>query len=297
GRTWREIRYAEHGAVGVLAFEFYNGAMSTAQCRRLLSAYRWARQRPTRILLLLGGEDFWSNGIHLNVIEAAADPAAESWRNILAMNALVREIILTDDRLTIAALQGNAGAGGVMLALAADQVWARQEVVLNPHYQGMGGLYGSEYWTYLLPRRVGGALTEELTESLLPLGTARALRIGLIDGALPGPVAVFRAQALAAAQALAESAEYSVLLADKRARRAADERRKPLEQYAAEELVRMRYNFFGPDRRYHEARRRFVHKQPAAGQSAAEPVRVRRPQQDVAVLDGWSLDEAVVVPG
>ena len=57
----------------------------------------------------------------------------------------------------VAALEGNAGAGGVLLALAADLVWTRPGVVLNPHYQGMGGLYGSEYWTYLLPRRVGGA--------------------------------------------------------------------------------------------------------------------------------------------
>ena len=32
---------------------------------------------------------------------------------------------------------------------------AREDVVLNPYYRHMGGLYGSEYWTYLLPRRVG----------------------------------------------------------------------------------------------------------------------------------------------
>ena len=53
-------------------------------------------------------------------------------------------------------MQGNAGAGGVFLALAADQVWARHGVVLNPHYKNMGNLYGSEYWTYLLPRRAEG---------------------------------------------------------------------------------------------------------------------------------------------
>ena len=40
-------------------------------------------------------------------------------------------------------------------ALAADHVSAREDVVLNPYYQHMGGLHGSEYWTYLLPRRVG----------------------------------------------------------------------------------------------------------------------------------------------
>ena len=57
-------------------FDFYNGAMSTAQCRRLLEAYRYARsRRTTKVIVLGGGSDFFSNGIHLNVIEAAQDPA------------------------------------------------------------------------------------------------------------------------------------------------------------------------------------------------------------------------------
>ncbi len=43
----------------------------------------------------------------------------------------------------------------MFLALAADCVLARSGIVLNPHYRNMGNLYGSEYWTYLLPRRVG----------------------------------------------------------------------------------------------------------------------------------------------
>ena len=43
-----------------------------------------------------------------------------------------------------------------------------------------------------------------------------------------------------------------------RARR--DEQRKPLAAYRAEELARSHECFFGADRSYHEARRRFVHK-------------------------------------
>ena len=67
----------------------------------------------------------------------------------------MRDIIETPSHLVIAALRGNAGAGGAMMALASDRVFAREGVVLNPHYRGMGGLFGSEYWTYTLPRRVG----------------------------------------------------------------------------------------------------------------------------------------------
>jgi putative two-component system hydrogenase maturation factor HypX/HoxX len=137
--------------------------MSTSQCTRLRDAFLYARSRQTRVIVLLGGADFWSNGIHLNVIEASADPAAESWRNINAMDDLVLEILNTMSHLVIAGMRGNAGAGGAILALAADYVYARSGIVLNPHYRGMGELYGSEYWTYTLSRRVGQEWALKLT--------------------------------------------------------------------------------------------------------------------------------------
>ena len=43
--TYREIAYEERAAVGYLHFDFYNGAMSTDQCRRLRDAYTYARSR------------------------------------------------------------------------------------------------------------------------------------------------------------------------------------------------------------------------------------------------------------
>lgn len=260
--TWREIRYRQTGSIGWLQFDFYNGAMSTSQCERLRSALIRAKQQPTRVIVLLGGRDLWSNGIHLNVIEAAADPALESWRNIQAMNALVREILITDSHLVIAAMHGNAGAGGAILALAADLVWARSGVVLNPHYQGMGGLYGSEYWTYLLPRRVGIEQSQVLTEQLLSLTAADAERIGMIDAAFADDADAFRAEVEQRVEPLSAAQSVRKALAAKRRRRDADERRKPLESYAAEELAHMHRNFFGADRSYHEARARFVRKQP-----------------------------------
>jgi putative two-component system hydrogenase maturation factor HypX/HoxX len=151
-RTFREIVYKEEDEVGYLSFDFYNGAMSTYQCTRLRDAFLHARSRPTRVIVLLGGADFWSNGIDLNAIEACADPAAESWRNINAIDDLIFEILNTMSHFVIAGLRGNAGAGGAMLALAADHVYARSGVVLNPHYRSMSDLYRSEYWTYTLPR-------------------------------------------------------------------------------------------------------------------------------------------------
>ncbi|MEU1277990.1 hydrogenase maturation protein [Streptomyces sp. NPDC005805] len=180
GRTWRDIAYHEEGTVGRLSFSFPGGAMSTGQCRRLLDAYRAACERPTSVLVLGGARDFFSNGIHLGVIEAADDPGAESIANLEAMNDLVEAVLTTTDRLTVAAVGGNAAAGGVMLALAADEVWCRSGSVLNPHYRRMG-LYGSEYWTYSLPRRAGAEQARRLTEEALPVTARTALRLGLVD--------------------------------------------------------------------------------------------------------------------
>ncbi|MEI8257727.1 MAG: hydrogenase maturation protein, partial [Deltaproteobacteria bacterium] len=167
--TWQDIRYEESGTVGFLHFGFYNGAMSTSQCRRLLAAYEWACARPTKVIALMGGADHWSNGIHLHAIEAAASPADESWANIEAMNDLARAIICTKGHVTIAALQGGCGAGGCYLARATDLVWGRAGALLNPHYKGMGNLFGSEYWTYLLPPRVGVDGARAIMQNRLPM--------------------------------------------------------------------------------------------------------------------------------
>ena len=130
---WGELRYTEHGPdgarVGCLRFDFHNGAMSTARCERLREAWLAVRARPVQVLLLMGGDDFFSNGIDLNTIEwashRAGDSAADaSWRNIHAMNDLALAVIETTGRLPVSVLRGNAGAGGVFLALAADEVWA-----------------------------------------------------------------------------------------------------------------------------------------------------------------------------
>ena len=268
-RSWREIRYVERNQVGYLYFDFYNGAMSTEQCRRLRDAYLDARTRPTKVIVLMGGRDFFSNGIHLNTIEAADNPAIESWRNIVAIDDLVVEILNTMSHRTVAALRGNAGAGGAMLALAADRVYARDGIVLNPHYKGMGGLYGSEYWTYSLPRRVGTTVAQELTEACQPLGTRQAQRIGFIDEAFGSDVETFDAELMPRCEALAADADFWNALKAKHARRLADERDKPLAAYRQEELAQMHLNFFGADASYHDARQRFVYKQkPVASNSA-----------------------------
>jgi putative two-component system hydrogenase maturation factor HypX/HoxX len=269
---WDELHYSEFGPagarVGLLCFGFYNGAMSTPRCRRLSDALRAARERDTQVLLLAGGEDTFSNGIDLNSIEAAAhglhDSAADaSMRNIEAMDDVALEILQTTDRLTVSLLRGNAGAGGVFLALAADEVWAHAGVVLNPHYKNMGNLYGSEYWTYLLPRRVGAEGAQRISAARLPMGIAEAQHLGLVDACLGQDPDDALELAVQRALTLAKD-NVGARVAAKQCRRAADEAQKPLSAYRREELARMHRNFYGFDPSYHVARHHFVHKLPQA---------------------------------
>jgi putative two-component system hydrogenase maturation factor HypX/HoxX len=255
-----DIWYDERHGVGYLHFPFHNGAMSTGQCRRLTDAFIAATQRPTQVIALMGGPDFWSNGIHLATIEDAASPAEESWHNINAMNDLCHAIITCGSHLVLAGMHGNAGAGGVFMALAADVVLARSGIVLNPHYKGMGNLFGSEYWTYLLPRRCGADKAREVTLARLPVGTPEALRLGLIDGAFGASVAEFRAEFERMAEQLAADPAIADRLAAKRLSRLADEAEKPLSAYRAEELEHMTLNFYGFDPSYHVARWNFIRK-------------------------------------
>jgi putative two-component system protein, hydrogenase maturation factor HypX/HoxX len=259
-RTYRQIGYRESGAVGYLEFCFPGGAMSTGQCRRLLAAYRYAQSRPVKVIVLGGPRDFFANGIHLNVIQAAADPAAESWRNINAIDDLVQAILTNTGQLTVATLAGNAAAGGLMLALAADRVWCREGAVLNPHYRLMG-LHGSEYWTYTLPRRVGASEAARLTQACLPVTPGSALRSGLVDHVIADDAAGFRAQVAAWAERLARSPEYPALLTAKARELAAAERKRPLDAYRAAELAVMCRNFSDPREPYAHLRRAFVYKE------------------------------------
>lgn len=259
---YSDIAYEEQNGVGYLHFPFYNGAMSTEQCNRLRQAYIEARHQDTCVIVLMGGPDFWLNGIHLNTIEAAESPADESWANINAINDLAEEIITTESHITVSALQGNAGAGGVFLARAADHVWARSGVVLNPHYKDMGNLFGSEYWTYLLPKRVGSERAHRITRARLPMGTVEANELGLLDAYFAIDNTAFVEQLKQRAKLLAEDPALEEKLEQKRATRQADEQEKPLAEYRREELERMNLNFYGFDPSYHVARYNFVYKVP-----------------------------------
>lgn len=259
-KVQNDIKVVVENAVAYLSFDFYNGAMNTEQCHTLLAHIRELRERDdVRVIALMGGEDFWSNGIHLNCIQAAPDSARESWRNINAIDDVVQEIINMGNKVTVAALRNNAGAGGAIMPLACDKVIAREGVVLNPHYLTMG-LYGSEYWTYLLPKRVGDTIAKELIEGCMPLLVSKAQKFGMVDKVLQEDWGEYHQLLQRECEILASDENYFALLARKQYVRMQDEAKRPLETYRQAELQRMKTIFDNPDSEYHYLRYNFVHK-------------------------------------
>lgn len=258
----QELWYLLEEEIAYIHFDFHNGAMNTEQCKLLLNVYQHVANLPIKAIVLMGGENYWSNGIHLNTIEAADSPADESWANINAINDIIYQIITTTDKVVVSAMAANSGAGGVMLALGADLVFARKGVIMNPHYKGMGNLYGSEYWTYCLPKRVGKEKAEELTENCLPISTNYALRIGLVDKVLDNQHALFYTQVKNITKLLISNhAALQQVLNKKsmKSRRSTDVREPSLDLYRKDELKKMYLNFYGGER-YHKARHNFVFK-------------------------------------
>lgn len=177
--TFYETSVEMRDEVAYLCFNFHNGAMSDTQCIRLKYAVEYLKEQ-CKVLVLVGGMDFFSNGINLNILEDSQKQGEDGWANINAMNDLIKSILFCEEIITIASLARNAGAGGVFLALSCDYVVAKEGVVLNPHYKTLG-LSGSEYHTYTLPKRVGEHRAKELLDKCLPISANEAKAIGMID--------------------------------------------------------------------------------------------------------------------
>jgi enoyl-CoA hydratase/carnithine racemase/methionyl-tRNA formyltransferase len=184
--------YGESKQAAYLYFDFYNGAMATNQCSRLIDAMDYilsnsSSSHPIQAVVLMGGA-YFSNGIALNVIEHSSDPSLESWRNINRIDDVVHYLLHefpSRNIRTIAGVRGSAAAGGCALAAACDIVITGSEVVLNPAYRGIG-LHGSEYHSLSYFGRCGSQKATEILQSMTPMSPFEARSIGLVDHVLPG---------------------------------------------------------------------------------------------------------------
>ncbi len=178
-KTFYEISCDIEGEVAYLHFNFHNGAFRAEQCVRLKYAIEYLKEQ-VKVIVLMGGEQFFSNGINLNILEDSKKSGEDGWSNINAINDLIKSVIFSPEVVMVASVGKNAGAGGVFLATACDYVVAREDVVLNPHYKTIG-LSGSEYHTYTLPKRVGEQKAKELLDRCLTISAKEGRKIRLVD--------------------------------------------------------------------------------------------------------------------
>lgn len=269
--TVGDIRYHREGCspIATITIDAYNGAFDTGFCLRLADAIRHAGREGTDVLIVRGTDNpHWCNGIHLGAIEHAVDPAHEGWANITAINAVCRALLACTSQVTIAALTGSAGAGGVMFALAADVVVARQRVLLNPHYAALG-LTGSELHTFTLPHRVGRDRARELLTDCPSLDTVEAHRSNLIDRV--GPDHEFDCWLDELAREYCRPTVRAAAMRAKWARLNVDLPPGRIETILTEELAQMSADLFGDRYGFAARRHAFLRKIPQPA-----PVRVLR---------------------
>jgi len=254
-KTFHEISSKNVGEVGYLYFNFHNGAMHSEQCIRLKYAFEYLKES-CKVIILMGGVDFFSNGIHLNILQDSKKQGEDGWSNINAMNNLVKSVLMAEDVITIASLGKNAGAGGVFLALACDYVVAKEGVVLNPHYKTLG-LSGSEYHTFTLTKRVGKEKAQELLNNCLPISVNSAFKIGMIDEVFKDDGYFDSLNEFA--QKLCEDEEiYSDFLYEKEDY--LSQNSSTIEQKKEIELKIMHPEFWDEDSSFHKLRYDFVYK-------------------------------------
>jgi CheY-like chemotaxis protein len=254
GRTWQDIRYEEAGGVGFLHFDFYNGAMSTRQCRRLQAAYAWARQRPVSVLVLMGGRDYWSNGIHLQQYRSGRIAG----RRVVGEHQRHRRSRRSDHPQRQSSSRSPRCRA---IAVPAAASW-RALPIWSGRVPACCSIRITATWATSMARSTGptccrrGSGRGSAGDHAQPLADdCRCRRRGGFDRRLPGRDAdAFRIDVARRAAELAAAPDLAERLQAKRAQRLADETAKPLASYRHAELAELQRNFYGFDPSYHVAR-------------------------------------------
>ncbi len=254
-KTFYEISCDIKDDIGYLYFNFHNGACSAEQCIRLKYAIEYLKTQ-IKVLVLMGGDDFFSNGIHLNILQDSNKNGEDGWSNINAINDVIRSIIFASNIITVASVSKNAGAGGVFLATACDRVVVSNTTILNPHYKTLS-LSGSEYHTYSLYKRVDKNIADNLLNDCLPVGAKKAKDIGLANKILD--INNYQNSLEAYCMDLIKNEDsYDDFIWDKEDYLEAN--KDNIEQYAKNELAIMYNEFWDKDSDFHKKRYEFVYK-------------------------------------
>ena len=254
-KTFYEISCDIKNDIAYLYFNFHNGAFRAEQCMRLKYAIEYIKTQ-VKVLVLMGGDDFFSNGINLNILEDSKKNGEDGWSNINAINDLLKSIIFASEVITVASVSKNAGAGGVFLATACDKVISSNTTIFNPHYKSLG-LSGSEYHIYSLYKRVNKDIASKLLDNCLPISALKAKKINLVDEVFG--IKTYNSDLENYCQNLIHNEdEFDNILWNKEDY--LEENQSQIEQYRKNEITIMYDEFWNKDSVFHKLRYEFVHK-------------------------------------
>ncbi|CAG8537426.1 3249_t:CDS:2 [Gigaspora margarita] len=197
-----------------------------------LFAIKQCKKMPIKGLILAGSSNNWSNGINLNVIQHAINPSIEGWKNIKAINEVVKEIIKLTNNITVAAVQANAGA---------------------------------ELHTYTAPKRIGTCILNQLKDNANPILAIEAIEIGLFDN-IEQQVQINLEQGFIdnvkefIKAFISDNAKFMKFIKHKQDIRKQDESKKSLDKYEKDELEEMQKDLFENRNNFYEKRWAFVTK-------------------------------------
>jgi 2-(1,2-epoxy-1,2-dihydrophenyl)acetyl-CoA isomerase len=178
------LRDERRGPVAILTLDYpeRRNALSLELRVRLLEAMRKVALDPEiRAVVLTGAGGHFSAGGDLSDMEVASYSAGRD--RLAILHDLVRALI-KGPKPVIAAIEGWCAGAGVSLALCCDIVVASSEARFLASFNKVG-LVADLALLHTLPARVGQGAARRMLLECQQIDAEEALRIGLIDQAVP----------------------------------------------------------------------------------------------------------------
>jgi enoyl-CoA hydratase/carnithine racemase len=176
----------DHQGIDVLRLQSDDGTNRlTRACVVSLAERLKGLRREARGLIIAGNRRFFSAGAELEEIAALGGPAASEFSRL--GQGLMAEIESFPSPV-YAAISGYCMGGGLDLALACHRRIAAPNAIFGHRGAALGLITG---WggTQRLPRLIGKARALEMFVAAEKVGTAQALRRGLIESIAQDPIA------------------------------------------------------------------------------------------------------------
>ena len=216
--TFEALRWEFDGGIATITLnrpEALNSLEATLKSELLRALRDAARDPAVRVVILTGTGRAFCAGQDLKE-RLQPDPTPLDVEVRERFNPIV-QAIRSMDKPVIAAINGVAAGAGASLAFACDLRIAAETASFVLAF-GRIGLVPDSGATWLLPRLVGLGRATELMLLPEPVGSADALRIGLVNRVVPADELPAAARALAAT--LAAAAPRSLALTKRAIRRA-----------------------------------------------------------------------------